>query len=62
MLWDIKKYLGTVCEDDYGQMRVIQKLFGYNCLLGPVHMGRSYLCYRENISTSLQARSRLVMK
>ena len=30
--------------------------------LGPVHMGRSYLGYRENISTSLQARSRLVMK
>ena len=25
-------------------------------------MGRSYLGYRENISTSLQARSRLVMK
>ena len=29
---------------------------------GPVHMGRNYLGYRENISTSLQARSRLVMK
>ena len=29
---------------------------------GPVHMGRSYLGYRENISKSLQARSRLVMK
>ena len=25
-------------------------------------MGRSYLGYRENISTSLRARSRLVMK
>ena len=47
MLWDIKKYLGTVCEDDYGHMRVIQKLFGYNCLLGPVHMDRSYLGYRK---------------
>ena len=30
--------------------------------LGPVYMGRSYLGYRENILTSLQARSRLVMK
>ena len=30
--------------------------------LGPVHMGRSYLGYQENILTSLQARSRLVMK
>ena len=30
--------------------------------LGPVRMGRSYLGYRENISTSLLARSRLVMK
>ena len=30
--------------------------------LGLVHMGRSYLGWRENISTSLQARSRLVMK
>ena len=29
---------------------------------GPVHMGRSYLDYRENISTSLQATSRLVIK
>ena len=29
---------------------------------GPVHMGRSYLTYGENILTSLQARSRLVMK
>ena len=27
-----------------------------------IHMGRSYLGYRENILTSLQARSRLVMK
>ena len=34
-------------------------LCGYS---GPVHMGRSYLGYRENISTSLQARSCLVMK
>ena len=30
--------------------------------LGPVHMGRSYLSYRENISTILLARSRLAMK
>ena len=29
----------------------------FNLVLGPVHMGRSYLGYRENISTILQARS-----
>ena len=29
---------------------------------GPVHMSRSYLSYQENILTSLQAKSRPVMK
>ena len=41
-------------------MDIVKRIL--NVFLGPVRMGRSYLGYRENISTSLQARSRLVMK
>ena len=32
------------------------------CFLGPVHMGKSFPGERENISTSSQARSRLLRK